>query len=402
MKLPRYVKNCIEKLNAAGYSAYAVGGAVRDSLLGVEPSDWDVTTSALPEEIMLVFQEEHTIPTGIKHGTITVVFDGDDGTRIPVEITTYRIDGEYRDSRHPESVNFSKDVSDDLSRRDFTINAMAYNETDGIIDVFGGIVDLENRIVRAVGEPEKRFSEDALRILRAFRFSAQLGFEIEEKTLDGAKKCSHLLKNIARERIGVEFRKLLSSCGVVYSLEKIIENNIWNELFDVSVPDKSIITRLSDISNGSFETRLAVLLSDFDKAAVCELLDSLRLSNDEKKLVIRLCSVKSFEVSGENLEREARLFLHCYSDILSLASEVLKFYFRNADEFLKIVEIESQKKRPLSISDLEVKGSDILPMCQSDYKLVGLTLKMLLSHVIENPELNKKEKLIEIAKKSLQ
>ena len=181
MKYPEYIKNCIEMLEAAGYSAYAVGGAVRDSLLGKEPSDWDVTTSAKPEETLDVFKNFRTIPTGIKHGTVTVL-ENDGKKYIPVEITTFRIDGEYRDSRHPESVEFSKDVRDDLSRRDFTVNAMAFNEKEGIIDVFGGQNDLEKCIIRAVGDPEKRFSEDALRILRAFRFASQLEFEIEEST----------------------------------------------------------------------------------------------------------------------------------------------------------------------------------------------------------------------------
>lgn len=401
MKLPIYVKNCIDKIESAGFSAYAVGGAVRDSLLGKEPSDWDVTTSATPDKILRVFENYRTIPTGIKHGTVTVLFESE-GKNIPIEVTTFRIDGEYKDSRHPESVDFSKDIRDDLSRRDFTVNAMAYNENDGIIDEFGGMTDIENRIIRAVGEPEKRFSEDALRILRAFRFSAQLGFEIEEKTLEGAQKCAHLLKNIARERIGAEFKRMISSQGVVYSLEAIIENGIWNELFEVSIPEKSIIARLQKLSNGCFETRLAVLLSGFGETEICDMLSSLRLSNDEKKLIIRLCRVKSFDPSSNSLEHNARLFLHYYGDILPLASEVLKFYFDDTDTFLQAVEIESQKNRPLSISDLAVKGSDILPMCQGDYKLVGLTLKMLLSRVLEKPELNEKEKLIEIAKKSLE
>ena len=401
MNLPIYVKNCIELLESAGFSAYAVGGAVRDGLLGVEPSDWDVTTSALPEEILRVFENYRTIPTGIKHGTVTVLFESE-GKNIPIEVTTFRIDGEYKDSRHPESVNFSKDVRDDLSRRDFTVNAMAYNENDGLIDVFGGINDLQEGIIRTVGDAEKRFSEDALRILRAFRFSAQLGFEIEDETLKGAISCSYLLKNIARERIGVEFKKLISSTGAIYSLEKMIDGGIWNSIFDVSLPDKTCIERLCELPNGCFELRLAVLLGDFSEVEILNLLRSLRLSNDEQMLVSRLCKIKGFECADDCSERDARRFLHYYGDILPLAAEIFKFYFKNSDKFLKIVAVESGKKRPLEIKDLAVKGSDILPMCQGDYKRVGLTLNMLLERVIEDPELNEKEKLLEIAKKSLE
>ena len=276
MNYPEYVKNCIELLEASGYSAYAVGGAVRDELLGKEPSDWDVTTSAKPEETLEVFKEFRTIPTGIKHGTITVLF-ADDEKNLPIEITTFRVDGEYLDSRHPENVEFSKDVKDDLSRRDFTVNAMAFNEKLGVIDLFEGQTDLQNHIIRAVGNPEKRFSEDALRILRAFRFSAQLEFSIEEKTLDGAKKCSHLLKNIARERIGIEFKKLLASKGVAYALEQMVKNEIWQQIFDTPAPFLEKIEKISSISNGNFATRLCALIyeyTDDEKESICS---SLRL-----------------------------------------------------------------------------------------------------------------------------
>ena len=276
MKYPEYIKNCIELLEASGYSAYAVGGAVRDSLLGREPSDWDVTTSAKPEETLEVFKDLHTIPTGIKHGTITVLMDADD-KQIPIEITTYRIDGEYRDSRHPESVSFSNDVRDDLSRRDFTVNAMAFNEKTGIIDAFGGKNDIENRIIRAVGDPPTRFSEDALRILRAFRFSSQLGFEIEEKTLAGAKKCAPLLKNIARERIGVEFKKLLSCTDPTYSLEKMVECDVWQNIFEVPAPDIQTISKITRLQSESFATRLAFIVNNYSENEKETFLNSLRL-----------------------------------------------------------------------------------------------------------------------------
>jgi tRNA nucleotidyltransferase (CCA-adding enzyme) len=398
MKLPIYVKNCIELLEKAGFSAYAVGGAVRDSLIGVEPSDWDVTTSAHPDEILHVFKGERTIPTGIKHGTVTVLCSSDNGERLPVEITTYRIDGEYKDSRHPESVSFSNDILDDLARRDFTVNAMAFNERDGLVDGFGGIADLEQGVIRAVGDPQKRFSEDALRILRAFRFASQLGFEIEEKTLEGANACAHLLKNIARERIGVEFKKLLASSGVVYSLENMVRGGVWLELFGDFTPSPQTILGISRLDNGNFATRLSVLISEADKDYIAEFLDSLRLSNAEKKLVLRLCSIKNFEVSDNADYKCARSFLHYYRDILPMATEVLLFYHANVTEFVDIIMSESTKNRPLAISDLAVNGNDLLPLCEGNYKQMGLILNLLLERVIENPELNKKEELLVLAK----
>ena len=397
MKMPDYVKNCIEILEGSGFSAYAVGGAVRDSILGFEPSDWDVTTSATPEQILDVFADYRTIPTGIKHGTITVLFD-ENGKQVPIEITTFRIDGEYRDSRHPESVLFSSEVRDDLSRRDFTVNAMAYNEKEGLVDVFGGKKDLENRIIRAVGDPETRFTEDALRILRAFRFSAQLGFEIEEKTLFGARQCAPLLTNIARERVGAEFKKLIASRGVVYALEKMMENEIWSATFDVSAPSRDLILRFSELECRDFATRLSVLISTFSDIEKSEFLNSLRLSNKEKNLILRLSLVKNY-IFDENFVKNdtcARRFLHLYTNIFTQGIALLRFW--GESDFADLVSAEASKKPPLSISELDIRGVDLLAICGDDHARVGFILNELLSRVIENPSINEKEKLTEIAK----
>ena len=404
MKYPEYVKNCIELLEESGYSAYAVGGAVRDSLLGKEPSDWDVTTSAKPEETLTVFKGFRTIPTGIKHGTVTVLVN-DGKKNIPIEITTFRIDGEYRDSRHPESVEFSNDLRDDLSRRDFTVNAIALNEKESLIDAFGGKNDLENRIIRSVGDPKKRFCEDALRILRAFRFASQLEFEIEENTLVAAQSCAHLLKNIARERIGVEFKKLLSCEGVAYSLKKMIECGVWQNLFDAPPPNFETVSQIMRLKNENFATRLAALTVELSANEREKFLSSLRLSNNEKKLVLRLCSVKKFDLPKNPAEfsKSARHFLHLYNDIYEESLEMLKFFNdkENIKGFIEIICAERCKNNPLSISDLDIKGNDILPLCNKDYSKVGKTLEYLLLQVIEDPTLNQKQKLIEIAKKSL-
>ena len=399
MKHPTYVKNCIELLTQSGYSAYAVGGAVRDSLLGKEPSDWDVTTSATPDEILSVFSDFRTIPTGIKHGTVTVLFD-ENGMRSPIEITTYRIDGEYRDSRHPESVRFSQNLCDDLSRRDFTVNAMAFNENDGLVDIFEGQNDLKNKLIRAVGDPEKRFCEDALRILRAFRFAAQLEFEIEENTLKAAQKCAHLLKNIARERISAELKRLLASNGAPYSLKKMVVCEIWNQIFEFRAPTNEQIDNLALVPSGNFATRFAILLSEYEESEKEDILFSLRLSNDEKKKILRLCNARKFQIQNQNSTKWARHFLHLYDNILFDALEVLSVGMKKSEfeNFRSTVLSEQTQKRPLRISDLAVNGEDLLPLCKGNRALVGKALSSLLNAVIDSPELNRKDILLELAK----
>ena len=201
---PKYILEVLARLEARGHAAYLVGGCVRDLLLGRKPDDWDITTSALPEEIMAAFPR--TRPTGLQHGTVTVLTRGQS-----VEVTTFRADGDYLDHRRPASVRFLPDISGDLARRDFTINAMALSRTGQLMDLFGGQNDLQNRVIRCVGKPDERFSEDALRMLRAFRFSAQLGFEIESETLASIRKQAPLSETLARERVSVELEKTLLS-----------------------------------------------------------------------------------------------------------------------------------------------------------------------------------------------
>ena len=204
IQLPLPVSYIISSLNRAGFEAYIVGGCVRDYLLGKPPKDWDITTSALPEQVKAIFP--HTYDTGIEHGTVTVLVD-----KTGYEVTTYRIDGEYKDNRHPESVVFTNKLTGDLARRDFTMNAIAYNDSEGFVDEFGGIEDLRKGLIRAVRNPSERFREDALRMMRALRFSAQLGFEIEENTRLAIRENAGLIKNISRERIRDELIKLILS-----------------------------------------------------------------------------------------------------------------------------------------------------------------------------------------------
>ncbi len=209
IQLPDYVITALHTLESAGFEGFVVGGCVRDIHLGQTPEDFDITTDATPDEMLQVFADFRIIPTGIKHGTVTVVIDGHN-----LEVTTYRVDGEYTDNRRPESVTFSRNISEDLARRDFTVNALAYNDNTGVLDLYGGLADLHSGIIRCVGEPDKRFEEDALRIMRAIRFSSVLGFEIEEKTKQSIFKYADRLTSISAERISVELLKLLGGKNV--------------------------------------------------------------------------------------------------------------------------------------------------------------------------------------------
>ena len=206
LNIPSKAKTIITLLENAGFEAFCVGGAVRDSIMGLNPTDWDITTSASPEDTVMVFKDYKTVDTGLKHGTLTVIID-----KTPFEVTTYRVDGDYNDNRHPENVHFTKKLSDDLSRRDFTVNALAYNDKTGLVDLYGGQEDIYNSIIKTVGNPSARFQEDGLRIMRALRFASVLGFTIESETAKAIHDNKDLLKNISAERLAVELSKLV--CG---------------------------------------------------------------------------------------------------------------------------------------------------------------------------------------------
>lgn len=208
--VPEYALAVVERLESRGYEAYVVGGCVRDSLLGRQPNDWDVCTNALPEDVLRVFRRFHVIKTGLQHGTVTVMSD-----KQPVEVTTFRIDGNYSDNRHPDAVSFVSRVEEDLARRDFTINAMAYSPTRGLVDAFGGQEDLAAGLIRCVGEPDARFNEDGLRIMRALRFAALFGFAIERETAASVRRNRHLLENVSAERIFKELKGILVGVGVL-------------------------------------------------------------------------------------------------------------------------------------------------------------------------------------------
>ena len=278
MILSDKVEFLISRLNAGGHRADVVGGCVRDFLLGNVPGDYDMTTDATPEEMRTAFSDLRTVDTGIKHGTLTVILDSE-----PFEITTYRLDGEYSDNRHPDSVSFTRKLSEDLARRDFTVNAMCYNPYDGLTDLFGGIDDLKNKVLRAVGNPERRFCEDALRIMRALRFAATLNFTIEEKTSDAIFKTAHLLKNVSAERIYTEWKKLLSGVGA----HRILTD--YSSVISEVIPELSGMKLASESSFSSADAKIRELsLFAMANTEGCEkkflsAMEGLRSDNKRKK-----------------------------------------------------------------------------------------------------------------------
>lgn len=296
MYIPDYAKTVLDRLNNAGYEAYAVGGSVRDSLLGVPVNDWDVTTSALPEETEQVFRGFRVIETGIRHGTVTVVSEGHN-----IEITTYRCDGAYADNRHPENVVFVRDIKEDLLRRDFTVNAMAYSPRDGLRDVSGGMKDLENRVIRAVGDAHTRFSEDGLRVMRAVRFASQLCFTIESATRDAVLADRYLLKNISSERLFSELKKTLAGRGVTETLIEYgsVISTFIPELVPLTEKDTALweqTCRAAGAVKNDTVLRLSALFSSVGKDAAAEALARLKADRKTAETVTLLVGLADAEL----------------------------------------------------------------------------------------------------------
>ena len=389
MEYPSYVKTVINKLTSYGYEAYIVGGCLRDMLIGRAPSDFDVTTSAHPEEILRVFSDMRTIPTGLKHGTVTVLCEG-----TPIEITTFRTDGEYLDSRHPESVSFTSNICDDLSRRDFTVNAIAYNDTKGMVDPHSGEKDIKNKILRAVGDPRTRMNEDALRIMRALRFSAQLGFSIEENTLEALKSTKAGLADISRERIGVEMAKLITAHEPENAIRTMLETGISKYLLGDYTPSERIVSKLNELP-ADFFTRFSALLWDCDKEKAKSILNSLKYSNAEKNRVLSI--IASRETPPPRTDAEARRFIIRFGEHALIAVTLL-CAFEGADVCLQeVIRRVQSSEFARKISDLALNGNDLTNLGFSG-KQIGETLSALFEKVTDTPELNDKEKLINIIK----
>ncbi len=432
IKLSDGVKVIISKLNNYGFEAFAVGGCVRDCVIGLVPHDWDVCTNAQPEQIKHCFKDFETFDSGIKHGTISVIYK-----RAIYEITTYRIDGEYLDSRHPESVEFTNDITKDLARRDFTVNAMAYNEEKGLVDPFGGIHDVSKKIIKCVGDSDKRFDEDALRILRALRFASVYGFSIDKKTSDSVKNKSYLLGNIAYERIAAEFNRLL--CGK--NVEEIL--NGYKEVFSVFIPEFKPMFNFKQLNVHSNEDlwhqttalvklvekdpllRVAMLLHDIGKPESCpngrckyynypklsaeiaeRILLRLRYSKnfvDDCLKLIEYQDVRLYD-SKKNLKRvmnivgvdNTRRLIKIQQAINSL------LYFKQDEKFMtaqRQLEEIINGDECFKLSHLAVNGKDIINLGIKEGKAVGEILNVLINKVIDEELPNTKNILLEAAKK---
>ncbi len=358
-KIPPYVTEVLSVFRENGHAAYLVGGCVRDMLRGVTPSDYDMTTDATPDEMMSFLSGRfRVIPTGIAHGTLTVLSDGH-----PLEITTFRTDGDYADHRHPTSVSFSADLREDLARRDFTVNAMAYAPDVGLTDIFGGTDDLQRCVIRCVGEPEKRFDEDALRILRALRFAAVLDFAVEPQTADAARRASALLQKMSKERITAELLKMLDTPHAD-ALERIWLS--FTDVFSVILPfDKSktrdfpsFCREIARISGGAL-SRLAYFAYVFD--GLSALPEYLRLSNKQfcyvKTVSEALAAVSSFEG-----ELGAKRYASAYG--LTFAKETAKILSDVTGErkMLSLLENIENDAVCLSVTELALTGDDLKQM----------------------------------------
>lgn len=432
LALPKSVQYIIDTLTAHGFEAFAVGGCVRDAILGREPDDWDITTSAQPQQIKAVFRR--TVDTGIAHGTVTVLHGGSG-----YEVTTYRIDGEYEDGRHPKEVSFTASLKEDLRRRDFTINAMAYNEETGLVDAFGGIEDLEKKRICCVGAAEERFGEDALRILRGARFAAQLDFSLEKKTKEAMKKLAPTLSKISAERIQVELSKLLLSkhpeqiddlvqygiAAVIFpeyeslamdrrqfiiaQLKKLEERSCGKQFVSQR---NSVEQKCSENANSSVERkgeqlalRWAAILQFFDVKQANAVLR--RLKYDNKTLanvqgILRFC-----ETPEENRVSIRRALCAMGEALFALVLEFRASRTEDEVELEKLshmLEIEQdilRKGECVSLKTLAVTGKDLLALGYPKGRQVGAVLNELLEMVLEHPEANEKELLLKAAKERI-
>ena len=386
MKLPRGVEFIIERIENSGHRADIVGGCVRDFLLDKVPNDYDVTTDATPDEMKAIFADVRTVDTGIKHGTLTVLYEGE-----PYEITTYRLDGEYSDNRHPDSVLFTEKLSDDLSRRDFTVNAMCYNHKSGITDLFSGREDIKNRIIRAVGDPNKRFTEDALRILRALRFAATLDFSIEPETSLAIRRKAGLLKKVSAERIYTEWKKLISGVGAYRILSEYADviEVIIPSLTGLKLPEKHLFDKASaDVR----ELSLFALTNGNEAAgSFCDAMAELKSDNRHKNFgqqVLENLKMKTDSPSSLN-----RLLIEAGEDA-ALGVLDLKLLLGIGSNDTRLL-----FKKMLSdgicyrISDMKINGNDLLALGIKG-RDIGKTLKRLLYLIADGELENDREKLL--------
>lgn len=441
MQLPPYVSETLSTLESAGFEAYVVGGCVRDSLLGLEPHDFDLCTNALPEQIAEVFATKTVIPTGIQHGTVTIIMDNH-----PLEITTYRTESGYHDHRHPDTVQFVSTIEQDLSRRDFTVNAMAYHPIRGIVDPFGGAVDIEKRLLRAVGDPKQRFEEDALRILRALRFASVYGLEIEEKTKQGLLACAPLLTGIAAERAQAELKRMLTGEHInkaIYDLYPVlfpilpelkatqgVEQHSRYHHLDVLM---HILTAVAS-AEPDMTVRLAALLHDIGKPLCFSLDDQgnghfyghaeigermardrlCRLRFDNKTIDDVCLLIRYHDTTIERTDKAVRRWLNRLglpllrqllalkrADTMAHAVELMHDRLKELDDINERINRLLAEKACFSLKDLAVNGNNLLNIGIPKGKAVGKCLRWLLDEVMEQRLENDTAVLLEAARKRL-
>ena len=437
IKLPSPVRTALEMLENAGFEAYIVGGCVRDSLLGAQPEDYDITTSALPEEVAQVFADRRVIGTGLKHGTQTVIID-----KMPLEITTFRVEGAYSDSRHPDSVSFTRSLREDVERRDFTMNAIAGAKDGSIVDFCGGEQDIKNGIIRCVGEPEKRFGEDALRVMRALRFSSVLGFEIEQETAAAAHRCREKLRNVSAERIYAELVKLLCGRNVRQIIMEYIDilGVVLPELLPMKGFDQRNPHHVYDIlehtaiavENAPAEPilRLAALLHDTGKpehftldakgvghfhghpdrsAQIAdEVLRRLKTDTATRRTVTELVRWHDAPIGtdAKTIKRWLnRLTPELFFMLLELKRADSKAkspeFFWRLEEYAETEAIARriiEEHQCFSLKELAVNGSDLMDAGLARGRQVGEMLERLLDAVINDRAENEKAALLEYAK----
>ena len=433
--MPEKAKKVVNTIQAAGFEAYVVGGCVRDSILGRKPQDWDITTSAKPEQVKALFPR--TIDTGLQHGTVTVMQD-----REGFEVTTYRIDGEYEDSRHPKEVVFTPNLEEDLKRRDFTINAMAYNEEKGLVDIFSGMEDIRLGRIRCVGRAEERFGEDALRMLRAIRFSAQLGYEIDEETKQGIRRLAPTLKNISAERIQTELVKMLVSPHPDYlrtaydmgvtkvffpEFDRAMETEQHHPHHMYSVGEH-ILHSLAYVPADKV-LRLTMLLHDIGKPDTLTIdeqgithfynheslsaemakgiLRRLKFDNDTINMVYKLVMYHDYGNSVEptlQIVRRAMnkigedafpaLFQVKYADMMAQSDYLRDEKLKRLENWKRLYTEICEKEQCVSLKTLAVTGSDLIAAGMKPGKELGEVLQKLLQLVLDDPSCNTKDKLL--------
>lgn len=440
INIPKGAAAIIDTLQSNGFEAYLVGGCVRDSILKRPVHDWDITTSATPDEMKKIFSDTKIIETGIKHGTLTILsIDGF------YECTTYRIDGMYSDGRHPDAVRFTKSLAEDLKRRDFTINAMAYNDKEGLIDLFGGRLDLMNHVIRCVGNPKDRFKEDALRIMRALRFAAQLGFDLEMKTKIAAFQMSDTLTKVSAERINSEFCKMLTqtmASQIINNYKEIIavfipeirdmfgfEQNNPYHMFDVWDHTIEVLVRANLFMDpNSLVLALAAFFHDIGKphnyqdgpdgirhfyghaAKSAEMTDNImrrmRFSNDVREQVVTLVKYHDADIKPEAKYIKRWLnklgsehLLRCliilkYSDISGQVVKNRAERLREASELFTVLDDVIEQQACFSLKDLAVNGGDLIAAGMKPGKEIGAVLNQMLELVLNDECANDKDALL--------